>query len=46
MGFAYRHDKKIYLYNDLPVKSERMHYLDEIIDMKPIVINGDLNKIN
>ena len=46
MGFAYGHNKKIYLYNDLPIRSERIHYLDEIIDMKPIVINGDLNKIN
>lgn len=46
MGFAYGHNKKIYLYNDLPAKSERIHYLDEIIDMKPIVINGDLNKIS
>lgn len=46
MGFAYGHNKKIYLYNDLPVRSEQIHYLDEIIDMKPTVINGDLNKIN
>ncbi|MCK5332314.1 hypothetical protein KAJ41_00425 [Candidatus Parcubacteria bacterium] len=45
MGFAYGHDKKIYLYNSIPQRSERMHYVDEIIDMKPIVINGDLAKI-
>lgn len=45
MGFAYGQGKKIYLYNSLPQKSERIHYLDEIIDMKPIVINGDLSKI-
>lgn len=45
MGFAYGHQKKIYLYNPIPAKSERIHYVDEITDMKPIVINGDLNSI-
>jgi nucleoside 2-deoxyribosyltransferase len=45
MGFAYGHNKKIYLFNDIPQRNERMHYVDEIIDMKPIVINGDLDKI-
>ncbi len=45
MGFAYVMDKKIYLYNPIPVKSQQMHYIDEIIDLKPIVLNGDLNKI-
>jgi len=45
MGFAYGHKKKIYLYNPIPEKSERIHYTDEIIDMKPVVINGDLSKI-
>jgi len=45
MGFAYGHEKKIYLYNPIPEKSERIHYLDEILDMHPIVINGDLSKI-
>jgi hypothetical protein len=45
MGFAYGHGKKIYLYNSIPEKSERIHYLDEIMDMHPIVINGDLSKI-
>lgn len=45
MGFAYGHGKKIYLYNPVPNRSERIHYVDEIIDMDPIVINGDLGKI-
>ena len=45
MGFAYGHKKKIFLFNPIPEKSERMHYTDEIIDMDPIVINGDLEKI-
>lgn len=45
MGFAYGHEKKIYLYNELPKKSEIIHYLDELIDLKPIIINQDLNKI-
>lgn len=45
MGFAYGHEKKIFLFNPIPKRNERMHYVDEIIDMKPIVINGDLSKI-
>ncbi|MEI6835838.1 MAG: hypothetical protein WCK59_03310 [Candidatus Falkowbacteria bacterium] len=45
MGFAYGHDKKIFLYNQIPERSERIHYVDEIIDMKPIALNGDLEKI-
>jgi len=45
MGFAYGQEKKIFLFNPIPSRSERMHYVDEIMDMKPIVINGDLNKI-
>jgi len=45
MGFAYGHNKKIFLYNPLPEKSERIHYLDEIIDMDPIIINSDLTLI-
>ena len=45
MGFAYGHDKKIFLFNPIPDRGERMHYVDEIIDMEPIVINGDLNLI-
>jgi len=45
MGFAYGHDKKIFLLNSIPERSEKMHYVDEIIDMRPIVLNGDLDKI-
>ncbi len=45
MGFAYGHGKKIYLFNNIPARSERIHYVDEIMDMKPIVINSDLDKI-
>lgn len=45
MGFAYGHQKKIFLYNEIPTKSERLHYIDEIMDMRPIIINGDLSKI-
>ncbi len=45
MGFAYGHEKKIFLYNPIPLRSERIHYVDEIIDMEPIVINGDLTLV-
>jgi nucleoside 2-deoxyribosyltransferase len=45
MGFAYGHNKKIYLYNSIPERSERMHYVDEIKDMKPIILNQNLSKI-
>lgn len=45
MGFAYGQNKKIFLYNPLPEKSERIHYLDEIIDMDPVIINSDLTMI-
>lgn len=41
IGFAYVMDKKIFLLNLIP----DMLYKDEIIAAKPIVINGDLNKI-
>ena len=43
MGFAYGFGKKIFLFNPAPSRSERMHYVDEIIDMKPIILNGDLS---
>lgn len=42
MGFAYVQDKKIYLLNKIP----EIQYQDEIIAMKPIVIDGDLSKIH
>jgi nucleoside 2-deoxyribosyltransferase len=45
MGFAYGHGKKIFLYNPIPKKSEQIHYVDEIKDMKPIIINDDLSRI-
>lgn len=41
IAFAYVLGKKIYLLNGIPT----MGYSDEIIAMKPIVINGDLAKI-
>ncbi len=41
MGFAYVLDKTIYLYNDIP----NISYTDEIKAMQPIVIDGDLLKI-
>lgn len=45
MWFAYGHNKKIFLYNPIPQRSDRIHYVDEIIDMKPIIINWDINYI-
>jgi len=45
MGFAYGQGKKIFLFNPIPERSERIHYVDEIIDLRPIIINGDLNRI-
>ena len=41
MGFAYVTDKPIYLFNDIPDND----YKDEIVAMKPIILNGDLEKI-
>ena len=41
MGFAYVLNKKIFLLNDIPDVS----YKDEIVAMKPIVLNGDLSLI-
>jgi len=45
MGFAYGFGKKIFLFNPPPARGERMHYVDEILDMKPIVVSGDLAAI-
>jgi len=42
MGFAHVLDKKIFLISEIP----EMGYKDEIVAMQPIVLNGDLNKIN
>jgi hypothetical protein len=41
MGFAYVLDKKIYLTNNIP----EIGYKDEIVAMKPIILNNDLSKI-
>ncbi len=45
MGFAYGFKKKIYLYNPIPERSERMHYVDEILDMDPIILDGNLEAL-
>lgn len=45
MGFAYGHKKKIFLFNPIPERNEKMHYVDEISDMKPIILNGNLDNI-
>lgn len=41
LGFAYVLGKSIYLYNPVP----KMSYMDEILAVKPIVLNGNLNNI-
>lgn len=41
MGFAHVLSKPIYLYNDIPDTS----YTDEIVSMQPVVLSGDLLKI-
>ncbi len=43
MGFAYVLKKKIYLFNPIPKRNIIMHYIDEIKDIDPIVINGNLS---
>ncbi|MBU2576239.1 MAG: hypothetical protein KKF50_00785 [Nanoarchaeota archaeon] len=45
MGFAYGHGKKIFLFNKVPERSERIHYVDEIVDMKPIILEGNLENL-
>ncbi|MEA1936645.1 MAG: hypothetical protein U9N04_00855 [Patescibacteria group bacterium] len=42
MGFAHISNKKIFLFNDIP----EMIYTDEIRAMQPIILNGNLKKIN
>jgi len=42
MGFAHILNKKIFILNDIP----EMIYTDEIEAMQPIVLRGDLTKIN
>ncbi len=41
MAFAYVLDKKIFLLNPVP----EMSYADEIVAMRPVVLEGDLSKI-
>jgi predicted RNA-binding protein with PUA domain len=41
MGFAHVLNKKIFLLNPIP----EMGYEDEIVAMKPVVLNNDLEKI-
>jgi hypothetical protein len=43
MGHAYALNQKIYLLNPIP---KMPYYQTEIIAMQPIVLNGDLTKIN
>jgi len=42
MGFAHVLNKKIFIFNNIP----EMIYTDEIKAMQPIVLNGNLTKIN
>jgi len=42
MGLAFHHGKKIYLLNPIP----EISYKEEILGMRPIIINGDLNLIS
>lgn len=42
MSMAYVNDKKIFLFNEIPKEST---YLDEIVAMDPICLNGDLKNI-
>ncbi|MFW0862276.1 MAG: hypothetical protein ACKKL6_01695 [Candidatus Komeilibacteria bacterium] len=41
MAFAYVLDKKIFMMNPVP----KLGYSDEIEAMRPVILNGDLNKI-
>lgn len=43
MGFAHVNNKKIFLLNPAP---DELSYKEEIKAMQPIMINGDLTKIN
>lgn len=42
MGFAYAQNIEIFLLNNIP----EIGYMDEIIGMKPIMLNGNLSEIN
>lgn len=41
MGLAFHLNKKIFLFNDIPDISSK----EEILGMKPVIINGDIEKI-
>jgi len=41
MGLAFYLKKKIYLLNEVP----ELPYKEEILGVKPIILNGDLSKI-
>jgi hypothetical protein len=43
MGQAYVNNKKIYLLNGVP---KGLSYVDEILAMDPICLNGDLDNLN
>jgi hypothetical protein len=43
MGFAYVNDKKIFVLNPLPTTG--LNYLEELLGMQPVILNGDLTKI-
>lgn len=45
ISFSHILDKPFFLYNSVPERSERMHYVDEILTMKPIILNWNLEKI-
>ena len=42
LGFAYVNNKKIFLLNPIP---EEVSYTDEIKAVQPIILNGDLSKL-
>lgn len=44
MGFAHVLDKKIFIMYDL--SSTQEHIYQELVAMQPVVLNGDINKIN
>lgn len=43
MGYAYYRKKKIYMINPLP---NQTYIIDELLTFSPIILNGDLSKIN
>lgn len=43
IGFAFVNNKKIFLLNPIPTE---LSYNAEIVAMKPIILNGDLEKIH